>query len=277
MFLRFYLFVSAYSNTHEVHETFDLDHGTSTEPLENHENVLHNAAHPEQQDVYNYELDSHNLHEQLHDGSDFVIEDHVEHPATWNFMEDANKTAEEAGSTPPNTNPTAPATSRAQTASPSRAPSTMRSTFSPQFNTAGVGRGMGMGTGYPQPQRSSTGLACTNDSAKATLMANQLIGMLFRSSQMMSDIVNMFTIPNPAASRPTNPYSGMQGGMPFPNQGMPGMQPGFGRQGGGFGGMNGGSFGSSMTAMRQPSFGGGAMGGRGGMGMMGGGGHPRQR
>merc|ERR1739848_583496 len=56
---------------------------------------------------------------------------------------------------------------------------------------------------FTRPQSAAPaagGLGCTTDPAKATELANQLIGMLFRSSQMMSDIVNMFNAPN---TRPT--------------------------------------------------------------------------
>jgi hypothetical protein len=89
--------------------------------------------------------------------------------------------------------------------------------INPNSNT-GTGFNMNMGTmtnqvsnptnnmfqSRPQsPTPTAGGLGCTTDPAKATAMANQLIGMLFRSSQMMSEIVNMFNTPNPRSTGST--------------------------------------------------------------------------
>lgn len=101
MIIRFYLLVSAYAQEEQhagVHEAFN----NGGESLENHENLQphDHTLHPEHTAaVYDYETmgDIHNDVHGLHDGSDFVIEDHVEeeHPA-WNFMEDGtNKAVEE--------------------------------------------------------------------------------------------------------------------------------------------------------------------------------------
>lgn len=253
MLLHFYLFVNAYTQeAHEgvLHEAFD--HGATVEPLENHETQHEHDNHG--QDVYNYDGEMHNeLHELVHDGSNFVIEDHVEDHPAWNFMEDANKAAEEnmaypthqsttgmsGGTTMQANTGSAPQASRAAAGfrSPAQrfnnSPATTFSNNSmtrPTSNTrfinpnsnTGTGFNMNMGTmtnqgslsnptnnmfqSRPQsPTPTAGGLGCTTDPAKATAMANQLIGMLFRSSQMMSEIVNMFNTPNPRSTGSTRP------------------------------------------------------------------------
>lgn len=254
MLLHFYLFVNAHTQeAHEgvLHEAFD--HGATVEPLENHENLAQHEHNNHGQDVYNYDGEMHNeLHELVHDGSNFVIEDHVEDHPAWNFMEDANKAAEEnmgnsyhstsaGGTMQANTGSGSPQASRAAAAftRPSNRQNfnNQAATFNPSMNrsngrfinpSSNTGTGFNMNTMGTMPNQGSLtnptstmfptrtqssaptagGLGCTTDPAKATAMANQLIGMLFRSSQMMSEIVNMFNTPNPRSTGSTMPTTG---------------------------------------------------------------------
>lgn len=234
MLLHFYLFVNAHTQeAHEgvLHEAFDLQH----------EHNNHG------QDVYNYDGQMHNeLHELVHDGSNFIIEDHVEDHPAWNFMEDANKAAEEnvgnsyhstsaGGIMQANTGSGSPQASRAAAAfnhpSNRQFTNSQAGTFNPsmnRMNRSNTGTGFNMNTMGNMPNQGSLtnptntmfqtrpqspaptagGLGCTTDPAKATAMANQLIGMLFRSSQMMSEIVNMFNTPNPRSTGSTMPTTG---------------------------------------------------------------------
>lgn len=266
MLLHFYLLVNAHTQeSHEgvLHEAFD--HGATVEPLENHETVQEHNNTGEHQDVYNYDAEMHNdLHELVHDGSNFIMEDHVDDHPAWNFMEDTNKAVEENTSNPYSTqgahgNPSRTSTAAAmstpgQGSQRFAAPTSMTgSRFGNQnnFNSSAV-NGNSMNNQPPmspasnrfinpmsptsnrfttgnmgsnssslntprqpmfQPRTQSAaptagGLGCTTDPAKATMMANQLIGMLFRSSQMMSEIVNMFNAPNPRSSGTARPNTG---------------------------------------------------------------------
>lgn len=208
--LRFYLFVNAYTQeNHEgiLHEAFD--HGTNVEKLENHGD-LHNAVHPEQQDDYTaYSLDMHNMHE-VHDGTNFLMEDHPEEHPAWNFMEDSagNKVVEE-GITSPKT----------------KQPGAGFRPGSPAAQMAVAGR---------RPTGASSGnnrAGCTSNVAQAQLLANTIIGMITQSNQMMGQLVRMFQIqvvPQPNIMQPFG--TGFGGGRPGFGGGRPGFggNPGFG-------------------------------------------------
>jgi len=259
MLLHFYLLVNVHTQeTHEgvLHEAFD--HGATVEALENHETVQEHNNTGEHQDVYNYDAEMHNdLHELVHDGSNFIIEDHVEDHPAWNFMEDNNKAVEENTAYPHNppvtqaamgsgsstsspqfaraTSPTSMARPPQQFTNSFRTPSSnssmsngqQRQFINPRPNASNNNFNSSFTTGtnlnnlsnrsrptnifQPTTQNVSPtagGLGCTTDPAKATMMANQLIGMLFRSSQMMSEIVNMFNVPNPRSTVNTRPTTG---------------------------------------------------------------------
>lgn len=267
MVIRFYLLVSAYAQEEQhvgVHEAFE--HGG--EPLENHENLQlqphDHTLHPEHAEVYEYEIgdmhsDVHDLAHGLHDGSDFVIEDHIEHPA-WNFMEDGtNKAVEEnmVAGYPHNPNgnsnsgngdpPALPATSAATSSSTAARTSPMamgamnfqpaRMRFNPPqmpvsrrtvtrmqqprvqqpsstifFNSAqrqgqtSFQSPIQQPIVQPQPRQVESRVGCTNDPTKATMMAQQLIGMLTQSSVMMSKIVIMLNLSS-SGSTPTAPVT----------------------------------------------------------------------
>lgn len=168
--LRLYLFVNAYTQENHdgiLHEAFD--HGTNVEKLENHGD-LHNAVHPEQDDYTAYSLDMHNMHE-VHDGTNFLMEDHPEEHPAWNFMEDSagNKVVEEG-------NPVS------------------NSIKSPGLNKPSNPGGSGFRAVNRGPVQSRSRAGCTSNVPQAQLLANTIIGMISQSNQMMGQLVRMFQI-----------------------------------------------------------------------------------